>query len=120
MEKVATTAAQQRSDIDTVLEMHLIACVKLVWACLLTCGAACGQGEEWPFRAWELKVTDGLMNARQLLLRMPTLMVHVIDDDSPLADWCTGRAAVAADSDSEFVIVVGPAGAPVQRCDVCC
>ena len=47
------------------------------------------------------------MSANQLLLRMPTVMVHVIDDDSPLADWRTGRAAVAADSDSEVVIVVG-------------
>ena len=83
-------------------------------SCLITCGTACGQGEEWPFRAWELKVTDGLMNARQLLLRMPTVMVHVIDDDSPLADWRTGRAAVAADSDSEFVIVVYPRDAPMQ------
>lgn len=51
-------------------------------------------------------MTDGLMSANQLLLRMPTLMVHVIDDDSPLAAWQSGRAAVAADSDSEFVIVV--------------
>lgn len=65
------------------------------------------QGEEWPFSAWELKVTDGLMSANQLLLRMPTVMLHVIDDDSPLAAWQTGRAAVAADSDSEFVILVG-------------
>lgn len=46
------------------------------------------------------------MSANQLLLRMPTVMVHAIDDDSPLADWRTGRAAVAADSDSEVVIVV--------------
>ena len=46
------------------------------------------------------------MSANQLLLRMPTTMVHVIDDDSPLAAWRTGRAAVATDSDSEIVIVV--------------
>ena len=65
------------------------------------------EGEEWPFTAWELKISDGLMSANQLLLRMPTTMVHVIDDDSPLAAWCTGRAAVATDSDSEIVIVVG-------------
>ena len=64
------------------------------------------QGEEWQFSAGELKVTEGLMSANQLLLRMPTVMVHAIDDDSPLADWRTGRAAVAADSDSEIVIVV--------------
>ena len=64
------------------------------------------EGEEWPFTAWELKITDGLMSANQLLLRMPTTMVHVIDDDSPLAAWRTGRAAVATDSDSEIVVVV--------------
>ena len=64
------------------------------------------EGEEWPFTAWELKISDGLMSANQLLLRMPTTMVHVIDDDSPLAAWCTGRAAVATDSDSEIVVVV--------------
>lgn len=64
------------------------------------------EGEEWPFTAWELRITDGLMSANQLLLRMPTIMVHVIDDDSPLAAWRTGRAAVAADSDSEVVVVV--------------
>lgn len=66
------------------------------------------EGEEWPFTAWELKISDGLMSANQLLLRMPTTMVHVIDDDSPLAAWCTGRAAVATDSDSEIVVVVSP------------
>ena len=64
------------------------------------------EGEEWPFTAWELKITDGLMSANQLLLRMPTTMVHVIDDDSPLAAWRTGRAAVATDSDSEIVVMV--------------
>ncbi|KAL3145303.1 hypothetical protein ABBQ38_001566 [Trebouxia sp. C0009 RCD-2024] len=64
------------------------------------------EGEEWPFTAWELKITDGLMSVNQLLLRMPTTMVHVIDDDSPLAAWRTGRAAVATDSDSEIVVVV--------------
>ena len=64
------------------------------------------EGEEWPFTAWELKISDGLMSANQLLLRMPTTMVHVIDDESPLAAWCTGRAAVATDSDSEIVVVV--------------
>lgn len=64
------------------------------------------EGEEWPFTAWELKISDGLMSVNQLLLRMPTTMVHVIDDDSPLAAWRTGRAAVATDSDSEIVIVV--------------
>lgn len=64
------------------------------------------EGEEWPFTAWELKITDGLMSVNQLLLRMPTTMVHVIDDDSPLAAWRTGRAAVATDSDSEVVVVV--------------
>lgn len=64
------------------------------------------EGEEWPFTAWELKISDGLMSVNQLLLRMPTTMVHVIDDDSPLAAWRTGRAAVATDSDSEVVIVV--------------
>ena len=63
------------------------------------------EGEEWPFTAWELKITDGLMSADKLLLRMPTTMVHVIDDDSPLAGWRTGRAAVATDSDSEIVVV---------------
>ena len=64
------------------------------------------EGEEWPFTAWELKITDGLMSANQLLLRMPTTMVHVIDDDSPLAGWRNGRAAVASDSDSEIVVMV--------------
>ena len=64
------------------------------------------EGEEWPFTAWELKITDGLMSANQLLLRMPTTMVHVIDDDSPLAAWRNGRAAVASDSDSEIVVMV--------------
>lgn len=68
------------------------------------------EGEEWPFTAWELKITDGLMSANQLLLRMPTTMVHVIDDDSPLAAWCTGRAAVATDSDSEIVVMVSNSG----------
>ena len=70
------------------------------------------EGEEWPFTAWELKIQDGLTStstsSNQLLLRMPTTMVHVIDDDSPLAVWRTGRAAVATDSDSEIVIVVRP------------
>ena len=75
------------------------------------------EGEEWPFTAWELKITDGLMSANQLLLRMPTTMVHVIDDDSPLAAWRTGRAAVATDSDSEIVVVVSTlSGCMVGHC----
>ena len=42
----------------------------------------------------------------RLLLRFPLVITHVIDHHSPLRAWQSGPSALAADADSEIVVVV--------------
>jgi hypothetical protein len=43
---------------------------------------------------------------RQLCLRLPVTVRHVIDAGSPLAHWRQGPAGIGADASSEIVVVV--------------
>ena len=44
----------------------------------------------------------------RLLLRFPLVISHVVDGQSPLRAWQAGPSAMAADADSEIVVVVSP------------
>ena len=50
----------------------------------------------------------------RLLLRFPLVITHVIDHHSPLRAWQSGPSALAADADSEIVVVVS--SAPCRHC----
>ena len=48
----------------------------------------------------------------RLLLRFPLVISHTIDSHSPLRAWQAGPSALAADADSEIVVVVSPCPQP--------
>ena len=46
----------------------------------------------------------------RLMLRLPVVVCHIIDADSPLAPWRAGPAALGADADAEIYVAVSHAG----------
>ncbi|KAK9807434.1 hypothetical protein WJX73_006651 [Symbiochloris irregularis] len=58
--------------------------------------------------AYELEELDvGYEKGRdRLMLRLPVIVRHIIDADSPLASWHNGTSALAADADTEIYVAV--------------
>lgn len=42
----------------------------------------------------------------RLLLRLPVVVRHLVDDDSPLSRWQSGPSGIGEDADSEIIVVV--------------
>lgn len=42
------------------------------------------------------------------MLRLPMVVRHTISEDSPLANWRSGQAGMAADASSEIAVVASP------------
>lgn len=47
----------------------------------------------------------------RLLLRLPVVVRHLVDDDSPLSRWQSGPSGIGEDADSEIIVVVSPSRA---------
>jgi Inward rectifier potassium channel C-terminal domain len=47
----------------------------------------------------------GVAGGDRLCLRLPTLVSHIIDEDSPLEHWAEA-SGILLDADSEIVVVV--------------
>jgi len=52
------------------------------------------------------------VGADRLCLRLPTVVMHVIEDGSPLAHWAD-PSGILLDADSEIVVVVSPPPQPL-------
>ncbi|BDA50813.1 probable inward rectifier potassium channel 2 [Coccomyxa sp. Obi] len=54
-----------------------------------------------PYEVHQLEVKP-----ERLVLRLPMVVRHAITEESPLANWRSGQAGIAADASSEIVVVV--------------
>ncbi|EIE26204.1 E set domain-containing protein [Coccomyxa subellipsoidea C-169] len=54
-----------------------------------------------PYEVHQLEVTPA-----RLLLRLPMTVRHIITESSPLSNWRSGQAGIAADASSEIIVVV--------------
>lgn len=54
----------------------------------------------------------------RLVLRLPMVVRHTITEASPLANWRTGQAGIAADASSEIVVVVSPCPFTLNACHI--
>lgn len=58
----------------------------------------------------------------RLLLRLPMTVRHIITESSPLSNWRSGQAGIAADASSEIIVVVShrpcqyPLNIPASPC----
>ena len=64
------------------------------------------EGELIPCQADTLNFSDGVSYGGQVLLRMPVVLEHVIDDESPLASWRQGTSSMMMDADFDIVVTV--------------
>ena len=64
------------------------------------------EGELIPCQADTLKFSDGVSCSGQVLLRMPVVLEHVIEDGSPLASWRQGTSSMMMDAEFDIVVTV--------------
>ena len=64
------------------------------------------EGELIPCQADTLKFSDGVSCGGQVLLRMPVVLEHVIEDESPLASWRQGTSSMMMDAEFDIVVTV--------------
>ena len=73
------------------------------------------EGELIPCQADTLKFSDGVSCGGQVLLRMPVVLEHVIEDESPLASWRQGTSSMMMDAEFDIVVTVSLCAA-MQHC----
>ncbi len=64
------------------------------------------EGELIPCQSDALKFSDGFSCSGQVLLRMPVVLEHVIEDESPLASWRQGTSSMMMDAEFDIVVTV--------------